>query len=102
MAQPIRIIAGFISDEARQLLTAHNVPLEQFQYLTIVSLTRESGAGLSRSIRPLEYVISFYINEHDVAEDCCMLFLAPDAGETKIIFRPNYWSVFEREEGPVV
>ena len=95
------ITTGFISDEARKLLIAHQVPVIPFQDLELILLDRTIG-GLNNTARPLEYVVGFWAGENDVEEDTLIVHLAPDANETKVIARPGYWSAYMSEERPVV
>jgi hypothetical protein len=96
-----KIIAGFISDEARAALATHNVPITHCEGLEVVTLDRMIG-GINSSANPLFFVIGFWASDNEVEEDSLTLHLNPDAGETKLIARPGYWSTFMDEERPVL
>ena len=94
------VAAGYISDEARAFLLAHNVTIVSCLDLEVFTLNRMIG-GITQGERPGEYVISFWAGEAEIEDDCLILHLDADASESKIILRKNYWPTFEAIERPV-
>ena|ERR1700730_5973853 len=92
MAQKI-LVVGYVSPDAQVFLAAHQVPISQYENLSIICLDEMVGA-LNETANPLEFVVGFWRNDDDIEEDCLIVNLNVDASETKITLRRNYWTQF--------
>jgi hypothetical protein len=97
------IVAGYVSDDAKQFLQLHNVQIVYYQNLAIIAMDEEI-AVVNETLDLMEYVVGFWTDDgNDILEDCVIIFLNIDSSETKVILRKDYWSKFlDMPRRPVV